>query len=689
MGLHKNLAGDDLHDPKGKFPSPLALDTNTAQAYRIYEDNTTDAYLVIDTTDSAEEVTVGNTTTNPKLTLAGTGLFTSGGGHKYNVTNVEDGTVAMLASSFVVLVDTSGGTTTYTLADPSTVEGQVFYIIDKVANFATNNFTLTTDSPAELIDGSASDKVISETNARIWLFCDGTSWYTLLDDAVSIPSDIVADTLKINGDTLVANLPGYEDKVGVGTATPGQKFVVEDSATDPHLHVQKTGGNRIDLFATALKSGIQDVSGERISFISGETVVNGDAINLDFRIKGDTDDNLFFANAGTDRIGIGTDSPQRQLHIGDGEDSGEDGIIRLEGYSTSSAYHEIIADGDNLQFTRNTTQQLMLKYDGSVGIGVSNPTTKLDVNGTLKVSGIISGVATPLVGTDAANKTYVDASGGGGLAAVVDDTSPQLGGTLDLNGFSIDVESTEYINISGGAIKATTGYGVHDEANNEQLLFTKTSSAVDYFNITNSAAGGSSLVATSTAPLFEASGSDTNIDMGLMCKGTGAVTVRANANSGSAAQSGVLRINAESNTKSVNLTVPLNDALTSYTLTLPVDAGLVNQVMETNGSGVLSWVTPSASGLTYQNKTATFSAAVDYFYTVDSSGGDVTVTLPAVGTAGNAGKTIDVCHKVIGNNIIFSGDDGETINGALTLTVGGTAYQNITLFCTGSEWLVR
>jgi len=148
MGLHKNLAGDDLHDPKGKFPSPLALDTNTAQAYRIYEDNTADAYLVIDTTDSAEEVTVGNTTTNPKLTLAGTGLFTSGGGHKYNVTNVEDGTVAMLASSFVVLVDTSGGTTTYTLADPSTVEGQVFYIIDKVANFATNNFTLTTDSPA-------------------------------------------------------------------------------------------------------------------------------------------------------------------------------------------------------------------------------------------------------------------------------------------------------------------------------------------------------------------------------------------------------------------------------------------------------------------------------------------------------------------------------------------------------------
>lgn len=92
-------------------------------------------------------------------------------------------------------------------------------------------------------------------------------------------------------------------------------------------------------------------------------------------------------------------------------------------------------------------------------------------------------------------------------------------------------------------------------------------------------------------------------------------------------------------------------------------------------------------GLTYENKTANFSAAVDYFYTVSSSGGDVTVNLPAV--SGNAGKTIDVCHNVIGNNIIFDGNLSETINGATTLTFGGIAYQSITLFCTGIEWLVR
>ena len=102
------------------------------------------------------------------------------------------------------------------------------------------------------------------------------------------------------------------------------------------------------------------------------------------------------------------------------------------------------------------------------------------------------------------------------------------------------------------------------------------------------------------------------------------------------------------------------------------------------GSGTAN-VTVTA--MTYQNKTASFSAAVDYFYTVDSSSGDVTATLPAVATS--AAKTVDVCHKVIGNNLIFDGNGSETINGALTLTVAGTAYENTTLFCTGSEWLLR
>ena len=92
-------------------------------------------------------------------------------------------------------------------------------------------------------------------------------------------------------------------------------------------------------------------------------------------------------------------------------------------------------------------------------------------------------------------------------------------------------------------------------------------------------------------------------------------------------------------------------------------------------------------GTTYENKTSSFSAAVDYFYTVDSSGGDVTATLPAA--SASAGKTLDICHKTTGNDVIIDGASAETINGATTVTLTGVAFQNITLFCTGTEWIIR
>lgn len=92
-------------------------------------------------------------------------------------------------------------------------------------------------------------------------------------------------------------------------------------------------------------------------------------------------------------------------------------------------------------------------------------------------------------------------------------------------------------------------------------------------------------------------------------------------------------------------------------------------------------------GLTYENKTSTFTAEGNYFYTVSTSGGDVTVNLPAA--AGVAGKTVDVCHKTTGNTITIDGNSDERINGATTLTLSGIAYQNVTLFCTGTEWIIR
>ena len=69
---------------------------------------------------------------------------------------------------------------------------------------------------------------------------------------------------------------------------------------------------------------------------------------------------------------------------------------------------------------------------------------------------------------------------------LVDDTSPQLGGDLDANGFNIAFDDA---------------HGINDENGNEQIIFQTTSSAVNQFDVTN---------ATGNAPSISAAGDDSN-----------------------------------------------------------------------------------------------------------------------------------------------------------------------------------
>ena len=80
----------------------------------------------------------------------------------------------------------------------------------------------------------------------------------------------------------------------------------------------------------------------------------------------------------------------------------------------------------------------------------------------------------------------------------------------------------------------------------------------------------------------------TNGNIKLTPNGTGVLEVKGNTNPGT------IQLNCENNSHSVKIKGPAHSAAASYTLTLPNDDGSANQVLSTNGSGVLSWADSSA-----------------------------------------------------------------------------------------------
>ena len=61
-------------------------------------------------------------------------------------------------------------------------------------------------------------------------------------------------------------------------------------------------------------NGTLDVAGN-VSFDGGTFVFNEASADLDFRIEGNGDANLFYTDAGNDRVGIKTASPSTELHV--------------------------------------------------------------------------------------------------------------------------------------------------------------------------------------------------------------------------------------------------------------------------------------------------------------------------------------------------------------------------------------
>ena len=126
------------------------------------------------------------------------------------------------------------------------------------------------------------------------------------------------------------------------------------------------------------------------------------------------------------------------------------------------------------------------------------------------------------------------------------------------------VDTTGFITLSGTQTltnKTLTspkiGTKILDTNGNELALLTATSSAVNEFTIANAA--------TNNAPRLSATG-ETNVDLDLLAKGTGHVTIRGNTNAGA------LQLNCESNTHGQTIKSQPHSASVTNTMLLPAGA---------------------------------------------------------------------------------------------------------------------
>lgn len=102
-----------------------------------------------------------------------------------------------------------------------------------------------------------------------------------------------------------------------------------------------------------------------------------------------------FAVSSNGNVGIGTATPGAKLEVNSGSDmistrfttSSTFSGVAFQNSVVSSDQVFIGAQGSDLRLVTNGNDRIAIKNDGAVGIGTLNPASKLDVNGTMTISG--------------------------------------------------------------------------------------------------------------------------------------------------------------------------------------------------------------------------------------------------------------------------------------------------------------
>jgi len=264
----------------------------------------------------------------------------------------------------------------------------------------------------------------------------------------------------------------------------------------------------------------------------------------------------------------------------------------------------------NLIFSEGIDGETTTISSGNVGIGVVAPAQKLDIAGDILIQGDDIFATTNTTGAlwvgDGTNYNPVvmsaDASiDAAGAVTVADDSHNHTTTTLSSIDISDDTnlaatapivltdDTLSYshqwaqdLDANAFDLQFNDATGIRDDSDNEQLIFQKTASAVNHFEMTNAATAGS--------PALAVAGDDTDIDMTFQVKGTGTYKLF-----GTATTAAMLHW-YEDTDNGANWTAfkGAPSIASNITWILPATDSTGSQSLTSDGAGNLSWTSHTA-----------------------------------------------------------------------------------------------
>ena len=272
----------------------------------------------------------------------------------------------------------------------------------------------------------------------------------------------------------------------------------------------------------------------------------------------------------------------------------------------------------------------------------------------------------------------------GGITSLAQDTTPQLGGDLDVNGQSIVSASNGNISITpNGSGKVILDGLSHPTSDGSAGQFLKTDGGgnLSFATITTDLSADTSpqLGGNLDVQASEINTSTTNGNVKLNPNGTGLIEIKG------ATNAGTIQLNCENNSHGIKLKSPPHSAAQSYTLTFPSTAPSADKILQTDGSGNLSFADVSG-GTDWQSsvKTANFTAVAGEGYFVDTSSSAFEIDLPTSPSVGDQIEFVDFSRSFASNSLTLDQGSVKFQGNTSPKPVYTTAGQNIKIVYSGS-----